>query len=45
MYQSKLTKEQLAYNILYQLKHSEKTSVYDIIYDVLQAMEEKTKNA
>ncbi len=45
MYQTKLTKEQIAYNIAYHLKKETGKPIYGVILETLAAYEEKLKKA
>lgn len=45
MYQTKLTKEQLAYNIVYHLEKEVGKSAHEIVIETLAAYEEKIKNS
>lgn len=45
MYQTKLTKEQLAYNIAYHLERESGKPVHEVIASVLAAYEENSKKS
>lgn len=45
MYQTKLTKEQLAYNIAYHLEKETDKSAYEVIIGTLTTYEESLKNS
>lgn len=43
MYQTKLTKEQIAYNIAYHLKKETGKPIYEVILEILTVYEENFK--
>ncbi len=45
MYQTKLTKEQLAYNIGYHLERENDKPAHEVIIETLAAYEEKIRNS
>ena len=45
MYQTKLSKEQLTYNILYHISHNPDRPIKEIIDKILTSYEEKPKKA
>lgn len=44
MYQTKLTKEQLAYNIAYHLEKETDKPTHEVIIETLKSYEEKSKS-
>lgn len=45
MYRTKLTKEQLAYNLAYHLEREADKSTHEVIIEMLVAYEENSKNS